>query len=106
MYEVIDLQGDIENYFGDCGYEVICDFDKLVDFLEYEGLLKTDEEVIAEIIEYYEIRCPYEFLNTAYMLDSDNDYIPLSRGWRLNDFSMWNNEYIDELSDNGYIKEL
>lgn len=46
--------------------------------------IKTFDEVLAENIEHFKIKCPVEFLDKEKIVESDNDYI------KMND-----NEYIN-----------
>ena len=46
--------------------------------------IRTSEEVIDHNIEYYEIKCPREFLNKEEIINNDDDYIFLDNDLYLN----------------------
>lgn len=62
-------------------------------FNEY---VRTGQEIIQENIEYFGIKCPYEFLDKKEILARDEDYIKLDYGYYLN---------VNKLSD-GISEEL
>ena len=43
-----------------------------------DGLVKDFDEIVLENIEHFEIKCPYEFLDTEYIVNNDNDYVLVS----------------------------
>ena len=61
---------------------------KYIDDMEY---IRTRDEVIQANIEYYDINCPIEYLDTDEIINNDNDYIYfknetyLNVNWLLND---------------------
>ena len=73
------LESDIKGYFRDWNFEVV-DIDKCITYLNKHGYLKDFEDVVEENIEHFEIQCPYEFLDTQTIVESDNDYIEVGDG--------------------------
>ena len=67
--------------------------------------VRDDEEVVDNNIEYWDIRCPMEFLDTQAIIESDNDYDFLIDDWHLNVFWIFECNY-DDLIENGVLIEL
>ena len=85
----------IQEYFQNKGYEII-DYNNLKKYLEDNDYIKTSNEIINENIEYYNIKCPREFLNTEAMVTHDNDYLQVDEDLYLN--TNWLEEDFDEHS--------
>lgn len=49
--------------------------ERFIEQIYSDGLVKDFDEVVLENIEHFEIKCPYEFLDTEYIVNHDNDYI-------------------------------
>ena len=73
------LESDIQGYFADWNYDII-NIEKCIKYLKTNGYLKDFEEVVDENIEHFEIWCPYEFLDTETIVNSDEDYIEVGDG--------------------------
>lgn len=67
--------------------------------------VRDDDEVIDHNIEYFEINCPIDFLDTKSIIENDNDYVPLIDGWHLNVNWIFECNY-DELIEDGVLIEL
>ena len=67
--------------------------------------VRTDDEVFEEDIEYFEIRCPIEFLDKQAMISMDNDYDYLINNLHLNTFLIYECDY-DDLTDNKILIEF
>lgn len=67
---------DIINAFEkETGYQVANKYDFLK-AIEEDGLIASREEVVIDNINHYGIKnCPFEFLDTEYIIIQDNDYI-------------------------------
>lgn len=77
--------------------------EELKEFLnEY---VRTDNEVFEEDIEYFDIRCPVEFLDKEAMISMDNDYDDLINDLHLNTFAIYECDY-DELVEDKMLVEF
>lgn len=57
------------------GYQVANKYD-FIKAIEEDGLIASREEVVIDNIHYYGIKnCPFQFLDTEYIINHDNDYI-------------------------------
>ena len=61
--------------------------------------VRTDDEVFEEDIEYFDIRCPVEFLDKDAMISMDNDYDDLIDDLHLNTFAIYECDYNDLVED-------
>ena len=95
----------IQEYFEKRGYKII-NYNKLKKYLEDNDYIKTSNEIINENIQYYDIKCPREFLNTETIVTHDNDYLQIDEDLYLNtnwlevDFS---EHSIDMFFDNNIV---
>lgn len=48
-----------------------------------EDYVRTDEDVLEHNIDYYDIKCPIEMLDTANIIYNDNDYEEIQNGYHL-----------------------
>ena len=68
--------------------------------------VRNDEEVIDHNIEYFEISCPMEYLDTDSLIANDNDYMDLIDGWHLNVYWIFECGEYDDLINSGILIEL
>lgn len=100
-----ELIENIKAYFLDNNYEII-DMDKALNYLENNLILVDDDYVLQGLIEAYEIKCPVEFLDTEYMISSDNDYTEIGFCKHLNIYILEDWYGFKEMLEDKLIKEV
>lgn len=64
----------IKAFEGELGY-IVKNKEQFIKQIYSDGLVKDFDEVVLENIQYFEIKCPYEFLDTEYIVNHDDDYV-------------------------------
>lgn len=67
----------IKAFESEMGY-IVKNKEQFIEQIYSDGLVKDFDEVVLDNIQYFEIKCPYEFLDTEYIVNNDNDYILVS----------------------------
>lgn len=101
-----DIATKLKTYFISLGYEIL-DIDVCIQYLKDNLILTDRNHVLQANIEALDIKCPIEFLNVDYIIQQDNDVIPITDKFYLNTYILKGWYGLKELiSDNIIQKKI